>query len=304
VGSIPGANGDVFVFPPGVTANDRIDDFSAVANGTNPGGEDQFLVALISGSSYEDTIDGYDTGLDFHSSIYLLVDDHTGAPSEGFTIPAGAPKSVTSTAAAGAVLTSDATANYFRIALTDIERTRVITIDGTEVLNETANFKRQTRPIRAPRVVITGAADTSSGEAQIIEGVEVVFIEFTVYEPPDPGCNDAFVDASGQLVADVGSTYILRFRLTSDNTSGFNLTTGSTGTSTTFGGFSDNGLTLQDVEQLGTDNGGTGNSGPVSSLTSGNAPCAPGTGGGAPLDNSAFAVPIRSATISGFSPVE
>lgn len=296
------AVGDSFLYPAGVSANDRIDDSSALAAGEPPGGEDQFLIALISGSSYETELDGYETGLDFHSSIYLLVDDHTGADKTvGFDIPAGAPKSVTA-AAGGSDLSGVANEQYFRIALSDIERERIPYPGATP---EVRTFSRETRPIRAPRIVVVGAVDTSGGTPEVIDGIEVYFVEFTVYEPPTNGCNVDLVDdpSTPEVEEDLGSSYVLRFRLTADSGSGFNLITGTDSAAVDFGGGFSRGLTLESVDQI-TAEDGSGNAGPISSQTGGLTPCEadepPGLGSGA----SNFAATITHKELSAFTPVE
>ncbi|MBV1859144.1 MAG: hypothetical protein KUG77_12090 [Nannocystaceae bacterium] len=90
----PGNPGDPFAFGPSISAFNRLDDTGAGA--LDPVDENnQFLVALVSGSPQDDSIDGGDEDNDFHTSLYLLVDDHgpSPGPDEGFDIPTGAPTS-------------------------------------------------------------------------------------------------------------------------------------------------------------------------------------------------------------------
>ena len=301
-----GGNGDPFIFAPAVTANDRIDNATDAAAGFPPDGIDQALVALISGSTSEDTIDGFENGTDFHSSIYLLVDDHsTGDKREGFTIPSGAPKSVSASVGAGTDVSGDATSNYFRIALSDISRTRVYTpYPGAAEETEVRNFSRQTRPLRAPRIVVTGVADDSGGEPVIFDDLEVYFVEFTVYEPPDEICAPEFEDTTNNVwYQDFGSTYTVRFRLTADSTGGFNFQTGTSDGGVDFGTGFNRGLQLDAVEQINNATG-DGNTGPVASMQ-GASPCRNegGTDVG-PSGTSSFSVPVRTNVVSGFSPIE
>ncbi len=298
--------GDVFVYPPAVSASNRIDDnFSAFEDLGQ--GEDQFLVALISGSAFEDTIDPGAQGNDFHSSLYLLVDDYRGDKTQGFQIPAGAPKSFGGTLAEGASLNTG-TPSYLRLALTDIERTRVFTpYEGAAEVTETRKFSRGTRPIRAPRIFVTGLVDgTNPNDPEVVEGVEVYYIEYTVYEPGSGLCDPTFYDAANQTWHyDKGASYVLRFRLTADAGDGFNLNQGSdqAGGYDLGGANASAGLVLEAVEQIAGDACPDGNCGATPGAASG-MPCdnnQPGAGGGVPQG---YAVPLRTSQISGFSPVE
>jgi hypothetical protein len=302
----PSGPADVFVLSAAVTSNDRIDDVSSVMNGVEPGGQDQFLVALVSGSSYEDKIDGFVHGQDFHSSIYLLVDDHSQDKGGGFEIPDGAPKS-TDLVGAGAEL-DEGEAGYLRIALTDIERTRtVIPYEGASPYEETRRFSRQTRPLRSPRILVTGVIEPGEApeENTVIDGVEVYFVEFTVFEPPTAICNPAFYDPETDTHhRDVGSSFVLTFRLTADLVNGFNFQTGTQNESVDFGAGFTRGLVLESVEQVSGAACPSGNCGPQGALAgAGTAPCAPPEGM-MPGGMGRFAVPVRSAQIHAFSPIE
>src|SRR5690606_5896116 len=81
------SKGDVFTFSPAVVANNRIDPFNASGGVLDAEDRDQFMIALISGSPNDDAIDGGDLDNDFHSSIYLIADDHREDPNAGFDIP-------------------------------------------------------------------------------------------------------------------------------------------------------------------------------------------------------------------------
>lgn len=302
--TVDGSNpGDAFVFAPAVTANDRIDDPSAASTAEPPQGIDQFLLALVSGSPYEDTLDHTLEGNEFHSSLYLLVDDHSGGdPGEGFSIPAD-----------GGKVDPGAAAGYMRIALSDIERTReVVPFEGGPVLSDTRNFSRAARPVRAPRVFITGLrrdADgnpATTGDVEAVDDVEVYYISFTVYEPGSGECNEDFYDAATDTWHfDEGSTYEITFRLTADTVSGFDFITGSGSSDVGFQA----GLVLDDpgdprvgVRQL-TDR---------TPCEDGNCGPAPGAPAALPCDNNTTPEPVAGSfsliashnELAGFTPVE
>jgi hypothetical protein len=298
----PGNRGDVFVFAPAVSASNRIDDYTAVANGTVNDEVDQFLIALASGTSADETIDGRDPENAFHSSIYLLVDDHRTDSHEGFTIPAGAPKSIGADTVAGATFTGEA--GYMRMALSDIVRTRTITpYPGANEITETRAFSKTARPARAPRIFVTGVADSSGGQPVVIEGVEVYNITYTIYEPGSGECSIEFYDAANdQWYFDQGSTYEITFRLVADSNSGFNFIAGATPAGVDFGGGFTPGLTLASVDQITNSDCPGGNCGIVA-----------GSGGTTPCDNnvevppggsSGFAVATNTSQVVGFTPVE
>src|SRR5690606_3721278 len=85
--SAAGNNGDVFTFAPAVVANNRIDMITEPADLLGASDRDQFMIALASGNPNDDAIDGGAAESDFHSSIYLLVDDHRNNAAAGFNIP-------------------------------------------------------------------------------------------------------------------------------------------------------------------------------------------------------------------------
>ncbi|MCA9700977.1 MAG: type IV pilin biogenesis protein, partial [Myxococcales bacterium] len=92
IGPGPGDNkGEVFDFSPAVVANHRIDDIDDPGDILPMGLRDQFLLALISGSANDDAVAAEsESGSDFHSSLYLLVDDHRQDQGGGFDIPQNA----------------------------------------------------------------------------------------------------------------------------------------------------------------------------------------------------------------------
>ncbi len=299
-----GNRGDVFVFPAAVTANDRIDDPSGASTAEPPQGIDQFLVALVSGSPYEDTLDPAGQGSEYHSSLYLLVDDHSeGDPGEGFSIPAG-----------GRKVEPGAARGYMRMALTDLERTRVVTpYEGGPELSETRRFSRAARPVRAPRVLITGLRrdmdgdPTTTGDVEAVDDVEVYYVSFTVYEPGSGECDDDFYDAATDTWHfDQGATFEITFRLTADTVSGFDFINGSGSSAVGFAP----GLVYEDpadprvgVRQLTEQ----------SRCADGNCGLSPGAPRTPPCDNNgnppvvtmgAFATPVTYNELSGFTPVE
>lgn len=298
--SVAGNNpADPFLFAPAVSANDRIDDFFSAAPLGAVAPSDQFLVALISGSPADDSLD-YDTG--FTSSLYLMVDDHSGDPTAGFTVPAGGP-----------LVAPGTDANYMRMALTEIERTReVIPYPGANPVTNTQNFNRSTRPIRAPRILVTGVVDEDTVDPNdptvnptIIDGIEVYYIEYTVYEPPSGLCDPAWYDSNDdEWHVDPGSTYRITFRLTSSVSNGFNFQNGANGAGDPdFGAGFATGLTMESVEQL--DEGGNcanGECGPQIG-TSASAPCDLNEEAAA-IPTAAFAVTVQQSELAGFTPVE
>lgn len=290
--------GDPFLFPPAVSANDRIDDFTSGSVGSLTE-TDQFLVAMASGSAADDTLT---EASEFHSSLYVLVDDHSGADKTvGFSIPAG-----------GGISNPGVDANYMRIPVSNIERTRTfIPYDGATPVTNTQNFASDTRPIRAPRIYVTGAVDPDSigpGLSPVIQdGVEVYYIEFTVYEPPSSSCDTDWYDASsGEWHQDPGQTYVIRFRVTNAAGTPFNLGTGG-GASDLAGidfgaGFGDTGLVLDEVEQIGGSDCPNGDCG-----ANPTAPTSP------PCDNNTiidpvlttpFSLTVYQSELSGFTPIE
>lgn len=293
----PDHRAETFAFAPAITANDRLDDTSSasVAEPLTP--TDQFLVALIGGSPADDALrEG--PGARYQSSIYLLVDDHRDAPSAGFSVPDGAPK-----APPGSL------PGYMRVALTDIERTRtILPFAGAAPVERTGRFARGTRPLRAPRIFVTGVVDSATLDdavPTVIDGVEVYSVELTVYEPPAPTCDPIFYDAAThQWHPDPGATFVITYRLTADSTSGFDFIRGaSSSLGVDFGPGFPPGLALASVEQIGTGDCTHGDCGPrLGSPAS--APCdrnreQPGT-----TARLGGALRVSHNELQGFTPVE
>ncbi|MCH9682726.1 MAG: hypothetical protein K0V04_14925 [Deltaproteobacteria bacterium] len=299
----PGTKVETFAFPPAVSSIDRLDDISSANGGGAVTPTNQFLVALIGGTTADDALREGD-GARYHSSIYVMVDDHQGDATAGFDVPVGAPKADAGT-----------NADYMRVALTDVERTRIVTpYDGAAPVQDTRNFSRGTRPLRAPRIYVTGVVDDSTtggiDPPTVIDGVEVYWIEFTVYEPPAAACDAAFYDPTeNEWHPDPGSTYRITFRLTADVASGFDLINGANsgggggGSPANFGGGYSTGLTLDSVEQLGTGDCPQGGCG-AQLLAPSTVACDNNTGAATTALEAASALAISHKELSSFSPIE
>jgi hypothetical protein len=306
--TVSGSNpGDPFLFSPAVSPFNRIDDVSAGA--LAPVEENNhFLVAMVSGSPFEDTLDGGDEANDFHSSLYLLVDDRDTigppGPDDGFSIPTGAPKAGGSFGAGSAV---SGNPNYMRIAVSDITRTREVTpFPGASTFTETRTFSKAARPVRAPRIYVTGVVDDTGDEPLIVEDVEVYYVTYYIYEPGGGECDPRFYDAPNRTwYPDRGSTYQLTFRLTADRTTGFEFNNGASGGGALadFGAGFDTGLQLVSVEQESDGSCDDGNCG-ATVTPEAFVPCDNNAGDEDPGPTSSFAVATGSKTLDAFTPVE
>lgn len=293
-----GSRGEPFAFGPAVTASDRLDATDGGRSGDLPQGIDQFLVALVSGSPADDAIPGATST--FHSSLYLLVDDHSVDPAGGFEIPAGAPK-----LDPGAVASHP---RYARLAVSDLSRTRsFVPYPGAPTYEDVGKFSRGTRPIRAPRIEVTGVVDADSVGGptgpEVIEGVEVFHVTYTLYEPPANACDERFHDQGNNVwYSDEGATYEVTLRLTALAGQGFDFTQGASGGPATFADGYTAGLTLESVTQVTDAACADGNCGPHVAAPAvvpcdGNEP-----DGGTP--SRGFAVPLESRELAGFAAVE
>ena len=293
-----GTKGEPFVYGPAVTANGRIDPPNGGTSGDAPLGVDQFLVALVSGSATDDSLGASST---FHSSLYLLVDDHSsGDPHAGFAVPAGAPK------LAPAALGSEA--GYARVAVSDLERTREFTpFLGAPTYQDTAVFSRAARPVRSPRIEVSGVVDQATlGDPQgatPIDGIEVYTIRYTIYDPPPGVCDSRWYDAANQTWhVDEGATFEIRLRLTAAAGSGFDFTNGAGTATADFADDFATGLVLESVTQVASDDCADGNCGArlgdvASQPCDANAPPTTETPTG-------FSLPSYVAQVSGFTPIE
>ncbi|MCR9166178.1 MAG: hypothetical protein ACE37F_10565 [Nannocystaceae bacterium] len=303
----PGNEGDPFLFAPAVSAFNRIDDATAGVL-ADVEENDHFLVAMVSGSPFEDTLDGGDETNDFHSSLYLLVDDRDASgppgPDSGFSIPTGAPKSGGSFGAGDAV---SGNPSYMRIAVSDITRTREVTpFEGAPTFTETRNFSKAARPIRAPRIFVTGVADDSGDEPLVVQDVEVYYVTYYIFEPGAGECDPRFYDAANRTWhPDRGSTYEVTFRLTADVTTGFEFNNGASGGGALaeFEAGFDTGLQLVSVEQESSGSCDDGNCG-ATVTPEAFVPCDNNAGDEDPAPIHSFAIPTGSKTLDAFTPVE
>ncbi len=293
------ARGEPFTFGPAVSAGGRIDGTDGGASGELPPGIDQFLVALASGAPSDDAIPMATST--FHSSLYLLVDDHSVDREGGFAVPAGAPK------LDPANLT--AYPRYARIAVTDLPRTRTfVPFAGAPSYVDAGRFARGTRPIRAPRIEISGVVDSSTvgaeGGPRVIEGVEVVRVTYTLYEPPANACDERFHDqASNVWYSDEGATYEVTLRLTALAGSGFDFTKGAEDGPAGFDDdITETGLVLESVSQVRGGACADGNCGPRVEPAA-MQPCDNNAAGGPP-ETRGFAVPMDVRELPGFAPIE
>ncbi len=289
--------GEPFVFAPAVTANDRIDDTSSAGAGQPSAGDNQFLVALVSGSHTDGAVNPTDGTNTFHASLYLLADDHRGDAAEGFEIPTGAPKMD--------VGDVGRYPGYMRLALSDISRQRrFVPYPGAAELTDTRNFSANTRPIRAPRIVTRGVVDSSGETPTIVDGVEVVEITYFVHEPPTESCDPRFYDPSTQTWhIDQGATFEISFRLSVESSAGFNFQNGASEDTVEFSSPDfERGLSLTGVEQSGGGACDDGNCGPQPDPKP-NVAC-DNNEDEPPASTSSYVVPLTARQIGGFSPVE
>ncbi|KIG13947.1 hypothetical protein DB30_07363 [Enhygromyxa salina] len=281
---VGGSKGDVFTFSPAVVANNRIDEINNPGTILPIGDRDQFLLALVSGSPNDNKIDGGDDANDFHSSLYLIADDHRVDQHGGFDIPANAPATA-----------PGAHAHFMRMPLNQIERTRTIVFPNGDTEDETRNFSKAARPIRAPMVRVTGLAN---GTQQL--DAEVYYISYTIYEPGSGSCDSRWFDEeAGEWVADPGATYEISFRLVVAGGSPFDFMGGYQLPEDFNDGFGTSGnLTAPIVEQAicEGDNCGAVLRAPKTS------PCDPNVD--APPIGGAISVQTGWAELEGFSPLE
>ena len=283
--------GDVFTHAPAVVASDRIDDQNEVVY--NFSADDQYLLALNSGSPMDDVLDGGDPTNDFHSSLYLIVDNHR-KPNDhaGLTVPG-----------IGGLTAPGTDAAFMRQALWQLQRQRYVEYpDGTIDDENTAPwlpFNKKARPIRAPRIDVTAVLQPGTQDV----AAEIYYISFLVYEPGENICDPRWNDGQ-EWVFDAGSTYEITYRLDVEpdkdidfiNGSGVNLPdlgdgfAGVTGLSPT-----------PKVEQIRDGDCADGNCGPQSPPGSKKA-CDPNDY----IDPSSGSqsIPMGWAELDGFSPLE
>jgi hypothetical protein len=276
--------GDVFSFSPAVVANNRIDEISDPGTILPLADRDQFLIALASGNPNDNAIDGGKATNDFHSSIYLLADDHRVDQSGGFDIPADAPTTV-----------PGSHPHFMRLPLNQIERVRTIYYPDGTTENEVRNFSKLARPIRAPMIRVTGLADgTQQTDA------EVYYISYTVFEPGDDACDSRWFDEdTNTWHTDPGSTYEITFRLVISGSDPFDFTNGYSLPGDFGDGFGTGGgldWPVVNQQECEGENCGVVLKAPKSS------PCDPNAD--APSIGGAISVQVGYSELSGFSPLE
>jgi hypothetical protein len=275
---------DVFTFSPAVAANNRIDDIDDPGEILGVGDRDQFLIALVSGSPNDTAIDGGDEDNDFHSSIYLIADDHRADKHGGFDIPG-----------IGGTTAPGSHSHFMRLPLNQIARTRTtIFPDGTSE-TQTRKFSKKARPIRAPMIRVTGLAD---GTQQL--DAEVFYVTYTIYEPGSSVCNPKWYDEdTGKWIADPGATYEITFRVVISGAEPFDFNNGYTLPGDYGDGFGTGGkLSGPVVEQVLCDgeNCGAKLNAPKTS------PCDPNVN--APTLSGAISVQTGWSELDGFAPLE
>ena len=284
VGTIgAGAKGDVFTFSPAVVSANRIDPLNGSGDVLAAGERDQFMIAMISGSSTDTALDGGDADNDFHSSMYLLVDDHRSpADHAGFDIPGD-----------GAITAPGTSSTFMRLPLNQIERTRTIYFPNGDTDTETRNFSKSARPLRAPSVRVTGLLENGT-----LAG-EVFYINFTVYEPGSEVCDGRWFDElTGEWQADPGATYEISFRLVVRDGEGFDFSSAYVMPDYADGYGTSGALTGPIVEQV-LCNGD--NCGPTLK-TPKHSPCDPNTD--PPPTGGAISISTGWTHLEGFTPLE
>ncbi len=278
-----GSKGDVFTFSPAIAAANRIDPSNNPGTILPEGDRNQFLVALASGSPNDLAIDTNST--DFHTSLYLIADDHRLDPHGGFDIPGS-----------GGVTPPGSHAHFMRLPISDIQRTRNIIYPNGTTAQETRKFSKESRPLRAPMIRVTGLAN--GGEQ--VDNAEVFYITYTIYEPGSAGCNSNWYDPNTkEWVADPGATYELTFRLVVTGGDGFDFLNGYTLPSDYGDGFGVNGaLSGPVVEQVVC---AGENCGPTLT-TPKNSPCDPNVN--MPPVGGVISVSTGWSELEGFSPLE
>jgi hypothetical protein len=284
VSPIGSNKGDVFTFSPAVAANNRIDAIDEPGEILPKGDRDQFLLALASGSPNDDAIDGGDDKNDFHSSIYLIVDDHRLAPNGGFAIPG-----------IGGTTAPGVHAKFMRLPLNQIERTRTIIYPDGTTGEETRVFSKAARPIRSPMIRVTGLANGD----QVLDA-EVFYITYTIFEPGGLTCDPKWYDEdAGEWLVDPGATYEVTFRLVVEGGSTFDFLTGYNLPANFGDGFGASGaLSGPVVEQIvcaGENCGAT-------LQAKGSSPCDPNKEN--PYYNVVTSIATGYSELSGFTPLE
>jgi hypothetical protein len=280
-----GSKGDVFTFSPAVAANNRIDSIDNSGDKLAEGDRDQFLIAMVSGSPNDTSIDAGAPNSDFHSSIYLLTDDHRVDKAGGLSIPG-----------VGAATTPGSHPFFMRLPLSQIQRTRHVVYANGTVADETRVFSKRARPIRAPMIRVTGVAD---GDQQV--DAEVYYVTYTIFEPGDAKCDPRWFDKNtNEWVYDAGTTYEITFRLAVSGSDPFNFQNGYSLPGDPGDGFGNSGALsmpmVRQVESCPDGNCGATLNAPKTS------PCDPNVG--SPPVGGVVSVSTGYSEIDGFTPLE
>jgi hypothetical protein len=305
---------DPFLFSPAVVSLNRIDEIPGNSgDGIGVDDQDQFLVAMVSGSPYDDTLDANAGSNLYHPSLYLMVDDHRASKNGGFNI----------TGPDVEVAPGD-DPNFMREVITNIPRTRRFLpypgfapsgdapcpnsanwVDG--MCEEEQLFSKRVRPIRAPRISVSGLNkltgctdlnDPTTCTGSVLEtGVEIYTIEFTVYESGVNNCEEGWYDEDNEVwYYDQGASYVISYTLGVTDEDGFDLS-GGVG----YLGNADGGLKFVDVTQNLDGDCADGSCGPNPGVPS-NPPCDPNTD--IPPPDVTYTIPLTTSEIEGFTRVQ
>jgi hypothetical protein len=149
-------------------------------------------------------------------------------------------------------------------------------------------------------MIVKGVVDETG---EVIDGVEVVYVEFIIYESGNGQCDERFYDSTGEeWHLDEGATFRVTFRLTVTDGQGFDFATGYSGDAADFGD-EDTGLVLVggEAEQITDGECADGNCGPTLSPP---APVPCDNNGDSTGSSSALSIPLTRSELSGFNPVE
>ena len=278
-----------FTLPVAVVANNRIDEPFLQEDLIDPKQRDRLLLAFASGNLYDTAVDGGDEDNDFHSSLYVVADDHLADQTKGFDIPNG-----------GGRTTPGTHRSFARVVLSDLTYERVFRPFPTSPeYTDTGNFTKAARPVSAPIIKVAKAIEYVDPQnpdlgTRVIEGVETYSIEFKVYQPSILDCDARFYDKdSGEWYTDPGSTYTIRMTLSSRDGEPFDLIDGG-GVTIPNGSNSGAGLVMGAVEQVRDGDCADGTCGPAQGTPS-ITPCDP--------NNNPLGAPTRGARGMGYSEV-
>ena len=179
-------------------------------------------------------------------------------------------------------------------------------VDG--MCEETQLFSKRTRPIRAPRISVTGLnkltgcadlTDPTTSTGSVLEaGVEVYTIEYTVYESGVNSCEEGWYDATNEVwYYDQGASYVISYSLAVTDEDGFDLANGA-GLGFLLGGGK---LNFGGVAQNLDGDCADGSCGPNPGVPS-NPPCDPNTD--IPPPDVTYTIPLTTSEIEGFTRVQ